>query len=144
MCFHAGIRYQNVKNTLLFKALQKLQWTEADLDTIKDKVLKESTSLFFVEDNASQPAHILQKFHKDIKQKKPALKAAYVYEDLFLGANQLKALTQLKSKEELIATVVQLLQSPTNNLLSALKGSGSKLAGTLKTIEDKADNNAGS
>lgn len=134
-CFQVGIKYQVVKNTLLYKALQELK--HPNLQELQEKILKGPTSIFIIEENPSQPAKILRNFHKETKQKKPTLKAAFVYDDLIIGNQHLKALTQLKSKEELIAQIIQLLQAPTQNLLSALQSSGSRLAGVLKTIQEK-------
>ena len=136
-CFKNNIHYLVVKNTLLIKALQKLNNTQIDLKTLKEKSLKGPTSLFIIKENPSQPAKILQKFHKKYKLKIPTLKAAFVYDDLVIGENKLKTLTTLKSKEELIAQVIQLLQSPTNNLLSALQSAGTNLTSSLKTIIEK-------
>lgn len=136
-CFQAGIKYQIVKNTLLHRALQNLNNPHLNLQDLEEKVLKGPTSIFVIQENPSQPAKVLKDFCKKAKQKKPTLKAAFVYDDLIIGKEHLKALTQLKSKEELIAQVIQLLQSPTQNLLSALQSSGNKLAGSLKTIQEK-------
>lgn len=140
-CFEAGIKYQIVKNTLLLKALQKIKNPNLDLETLEEKVLKGPTGIFIIQEDPSKPAKVLQAFHKKAKQKKPQLKAAFVYDDLLIGKEHLKALTQLKSREELIAQVVQLLQAPTNNLLSALKGVGGNLAGSLKTLAEKDNPN---
>lgn len=139
-CFKAGVKYRVVKNTLLLKALQKIDNPQLDLGLLEEKVLKGFTGIFIVQENPSQPAKIIQAFHKDTKLKKPALKAAFVYEELHMGAQHLKALTQLKSKEELIAEVIQLLQGPTQNLLSALQSPGGNLTGSLQTLAEKENN----
>lgn len=136
-CFEVGVKYQIVKNTLLLKALQKINNPNLDLKALQEKVLKGSTGLFTIQEDPSKPAKLIQAFHKKAKQKKPELKAAFVYDDLLIGKEHLKGLTQLKSKEELIAEIIQLLQAPTHNLLSALKGVGGNLAGSLKTISEK-------
>jgi large subunit ribosomal protein L10 len=67
----------------------------------------------------------------------PLLKAAYVEESVYLGDNQVAILVSLKSKNELIGDVIALLQSPAKNVVSQLKSSGSKLAGLLKTLEER-------
>ena len=82
------------------------------------------------------PAKLLKKFiGKD--DTLPALKAAYVEETVYVGANQLEALSQIKSKNELIADVVALLQSPAKNVISALQSGGNKLHGILETLSNK-------
>jgi large subunit ribosomal protein L10 len=45
----------------------------------------------------------------------------------------------LKSKDELIGEIIGLLQSPAKNVLSGLKGAGGKLAGIMKTLEERAE-----
>ena len=84
------------------------------------------------------PAKLL----KDFKQKDdvlPRLKAAYVEETVYVGEDQLDALASIKSKNELIADVVALLQSPAKNVVSALTSGGSKLHGILETLSKKED-----
>jgi large subunit ribosomal protein L10 len=80
---------------------------------------------------------VIEKFRKS--NEKPILKGAYVEESVYLGDDQVKVLSAIKSKEELIADVIALLQSPTKNVISGLKGSGSLLSGILKTLSEKAD-----
>ena len=66
--------------------------------------------------------------------RRAAFKAAYVEETVFVGEEQLDALVALKSKNELIADVVALLQSPAKNVISALQSGGNKLHGVLETL----------
>lgn len=131
MCFEAGIKVQVVKNTLLKKALDE---AEGNYEGVYDS-LKEQSTVFFVDENVNGPAKILKKFRE--KKEKPTLKAAYVGEAVFIGDDQLKALTSLKSKNELIGDIVLLLQSPAKNVISALKSGGSTIAGILKTLQER-------
>ena len=80
------------------------------------------------------------KMIKDFRKKndKPILKGAYVEEAIFIGDDQLKTLESMKSKDELIGEIIGLLQSPAKNVLSGLKGAGGKLAGIMKTLEERA------
>ena len=82
------------------------------------------------------PAKLIKEFRKK-KEVQPALKAAFVEETVYLGADQLDALTAIKSKNELIADVVALLQSPAKNVISALQSGGNKLHGILETLSNK-------
>ena len=82
------------------------------------------------------PAKIIQEFRK--KSAKPLLKGAFIEEAIFIGDNQLEALSIIKSKNELIGDIVGLLQSPAKNVISALKGQGGKIVGILKTLEERA------
>ncbi|MEZ5072542.1 MAG: 50S ribosomal protein L10 [Bacteroidales bacterium] len=129
-CFESEINLLVVKNTLLRKALEK---SEGDFDDLYD-ALKESTSIMFCE-TGNVPAKLIKEFRKTME--KPLLKAAYVEESIYVGDEQLEALASLKSKDELLADLAMLLQSPARNLASALASSGSKLAGALKTIAEK-------
>jgi len=76
---------------------------------------------------------IQQNFRK--KSDKPILKGAYIEEAVFIGDDQLEALSSIKSKEELIGDIIGLLQSPAKNVISALKSGGGKIAGIVKTSE---------
>jgi len=129
-CFEKHIQLLVVKNTLLRKALEK---SGVDYSPLFD-VLKDSTSIMFSETN-SVPAKLIKEFRK--KNDKPILKAAWVEESIYIGDNQLDALSSIKSKEELIGDVLLLLQSPMKGLLSAISAPGRNLAGALKTLSEK-------
>jgi large subunit ribosomal protein L10 len=81
------------------------------------------------------PAKLIKEFRKTME--KPLLKAAFVEESIYIGDDQLDILSNIKSKEELLADLLALLQSPAKNLVSALASSGSKLAGALQTLSEK-------
>jgi large subunit ribosomal protein L10 len=129
-CFEKEIKLVVVKNTLLRKALEKF---DGKFDGLYD-VLKDSTSIMITEVN-NVPAKLIKEFRKT--NKKPLLKAAYVEESLYIGDDQLDALSGIKSKEELIGDLILLLQSPVRNVLSGLQSGGSKLAGIVKTLSEK-------
>jgi len=122
-----------VKNTLLRKALEK---SEGNFEGLYD-ILKNSTSIMFCE-TGNIPAKLIKDFRKT--SERPVLKAAFVEESIYLGDEQLDMLSALKSKNELIADVLALLQSPMTNLLSALQSGGNNLAGALKTLAEKEEN----
>jgi len=131
--FHEqGIRIEVVKNTLLKKAMES---AETDYSPLYD-VLKGATSIMFTE-VGNVPAKVIEKFRKG--NEKPILKGAYVEESVYIGDDQVKVLSSIKSKEELIGDIIMLLQSPAKNVISGLKGSGSKLSGILKTLSEKAN-----
>jgi large subunit ribosomal protein L10 len=129
-CFERDIKLVVVKNTLLKKALEK---SEGKYNELYD-VLKDATSIMFTE-ASSAPAKLIKEFRK--KLDKPILKAAYVEESIYIGDNQLNALSSIKSKEELIGDLIALLQSPAKNVLSALQSGGGTLAGIIKTLSEK-------
>ena len=130
-CFKNDIKLMVVKNTLLHKALER---SEHDYSEIYS-ALHGSTSIMF-SNVGNAPAKLLKKVIKK-NAALPALKAAYVEETVYLGADQLEALSQIKSKNELIADVVALLQSPAKNVVSALTSGGTKLHGILETLSKK-------
>ncbi len=130
-CFNADIKLVVVKNKLLRKALENLEGDYSELYP----ALKESTSLMCT-NVGNAPAKLLKDFVKK-GDTLPLLKAAYVEETVYLGADQLDALASIKSKNELIADVVALLQSPAKNVVSALQSGGSKLHGILETLSKK-------
>ncbi len=130
-CFKADIKLMVVKNTLLHKALESL---DADFSELYP-ALAGSTSLMCT-NVGNAPAKLLKDFVKK-GDTLPALKGAYVEETVYLGADQLDALASIKSKNELIADVIALLQSPAKNVVSALQSGSTKLHGILETLSNK-------
>ena len=129
-CFEKDIKLVVVKNTLLKKALEKVEGTYDELYG----VLKSATSIMFTE-TGSAPAKLIKEFRKTMD--KPVLKAAYVEESIYIGDNQLDILSILKTKQELIGDIILILHSPTKNVLSALQSGGNKLTGILKSLSEK-------
>ena len=130
LCFKRDVSLQVVKNTLLKKAFEK---NDADFSELYD-VLVGNTSIMQAEAGNS-PAKIIKEFRK--KNEKPILKAAHVEESLYIGDENLSALADLKSKDELIGDIITLLQSPAKNVISALKSGGNQLSGIVKTLQEK-------
>ncbi|PIF03187.1 MAG: 50S ribosomal protein L10 [Draconibacterium sp.] len=130
LCFKQNVKLVVVKNTLLKKALENSNKEGEELY----EVLKGNTSVMFTE-TGNVPAKLIKTFRK--KHKKPVLKAAYVEESVYIGEDQLDALVAVKSKNELIADVVALLQSPMTTLLSQLKSGGDTIHGVLTTLKEK-------
>lgn len=130
-CFKADIKLMVVKNTLLHKALESL---DADFSELYP-ALAGSTSLMCT-NVGNAPAKLLKDFVKK-GDTLPALKGAYVEETVYMGADQLDALAAIKSKNELIADVIALLQSPAKNVVSALQSGSTKLHGILETLSNK-------
>lgn len=131
-CFQQGIELRVVKNTLLAKAMAKVEGRNYDNLA---SVLSGPTSIMFSE-VGNAPAKLIKDFRK--KNDKPLLKGAYIEEAIFIGDNQLDALEAIKSREELIGDIIGLLQSPAKNVISGLTGGGQKIAGILKTLEERA------
>ena len=130
-CFQTNIRLRVVKNALLEKAMDRVEGK--DFGGLKE-TLKGGTSIMFSE-VGNAPAKLIQEFRR--KGTKPVLKGAYIDEAIFIGDDQLVTLEFLKSREELVGDIIGLLQSPIKNVISGLKGSGEKIAGILKTLEEK-------
>ncbi|MBQ4391616.1 MAG: 50S ribosomal protein L10 [Prevotella sp.] len=129
-CFKSEIKLLVVKNKLLHKAFEA-----ADVDyTPLYECLKGNTAMMFTK-VANAPAKLLKEF-KDNKQEIPALKGAYAEESFFVGADKLGELVAIKSKNELIADVVALLQSPIKNVISGLNAGG-KIHGLLDAIAER-------
>ncbi len=132
MCYRKEIRLQVVKNTLLRKAMEK---SDKDFEELYDSLAGPTSVMFTEVGNA--PAKLIKEFRKKFKSDRPALKAAYVEESSYVGENQLDILENIKSKNEVIADVIALLQSPAKNVISALQSGGQKLSGILKTLSEK-------
>lgn len=130
LCFKSGIKMNVVKNTLLKKAMER---SDKDFEELFE-TLKGNTSIM-ISDTANAPARLIKDFRK--KQEKPLLKGAYVQESIYLGDENVDTLANLKSKEELIADVIALLQSPTKNVVSALESGKNNITGLLKALEER-------
>lgn len=130
-CFKAGVKLVVVKNTLLHKAMEK---SDVDYSELYPSLVGQTAVMFCNTGNA--PAKLIKEFRgkEDVL---PRLKAAFVEEAVYVGEDQLDALSKIKSKNELIADVVALLQSPAKNVVSALTSGGSKLHGILETLSKK-------
>jgi len=133
LCFNKQVSLKVVKNTLLKKAIEKVE--DKDLSEFND-ILVGNTSLLFSE-AGSAPAKLIKEFRR--KSDKPILKGAYIEESIYLGDEQLDVLANLKTKNELVADVILLLQSPITNVISALQSGGNKLTGLLKTLSEKTE-----
>ena len=132
-CNKADVKLMVVKNTLLHKALESLEGDYSELYG----ALHGSTSLMLA-NVGNAPAKLIKEIRKADKDAVlPRLKAAYVEETIYMGEDQLDALCAIKSKNELIADVVALLQSPAKNVVSALTSGGTKLHGILETLSKK-------
>ncbi len=117
VCFDKQIEMKVAKNTLIKKALEGL---DAEKYAGVYDSLHKVTALLFSE-NPKEPAVIISSFRKENNNERPVLKAAFINGDVFVGDNQLKALTQIKTKNELIGEVIGLLQSPIQRVLGALQ-----------------------
>lgn len=132
-CNKADVKLMVVKNTLLHKALESLEGDYSELYG----ALHGSTSLM-LSNVGNAPAKLIKDIRKADKDAVlPRLKAAYVEETVYMGEDQLDTLVAIKSKNELIADVVALLQSPAKNVISALTSGGTKLHGILETLSKK-------
>ena len=130
-CFNDQIKMLCVKNTLLKKAMEA---SDRDYSELYDLLHGETTLMLSNVGNA--PAKLIKKF-RDKNDTIPTLKGAYVEETVYVGEESLEALAHIKSKNELIADVVALLQSPAKNVISALQSGGNILHGVLETLSNK-------
>ena len=123
-CFNKQVEMKVAKNTLIKKALESL---DSEKYAGMFDSLHKVTALMFSE-NPKEPALILSSFRKESKGEKPVLKAAFINGDVYMGDNNLVALTKIKTKNELIGEVIGLLQSPAKRVLAALLHHHEKLA----------------
>jgi large subunit ribosomal protein L10 len=130
LCYKHGVKLQVAKNTFIKKALEKVQITDDELlNSLK------GPSSFMYSEVTNAPAKLIKEFRRT--NQKPLLKAAYIENMIFVGDNNLDKLVHFKSKEELIADIVFMLNSPIRNLLNALNSGSQKLMGVLETLEKK-------
>ena len=136
LCFEKGVEYRVYKNTLIKKALETL---DTDYSSFDDTVLKGFTGIIFSKESGNLPAKIIKEFRKAGGGEKPIFKGASIDTDLFIGNDQLDALSKLKSKFELIGDVIALLQSPAKNVISSLQSGQNNIAGILKTLSEREE-----
>ncbi len=133
LCFNQGVKMLVAKNSLIQKAMEK---NNSEAFNGLFEALKGTSALMFSE-VGNVPAKLIKDFRK--KNPKPLLKGAYIDTAIFLGDNQLDTLSSIKSKNELVGDIIALLQSPAKNVISALKSSGGKLAGIMKTLSERPE-----
>ncbi len=139
LCFEKGVKLMMVKNSLVRIALKSVN---EEVYTPLFNSLKGNTAIMFAE-TANAPARIIKEFVKANKPAdpdavaKPELKAAYVQESIYLGAEKLEELVNVKSKEELIGDILSLLDGPIQGVVSALDSAGGTIHGLLSTLEER-------
>jgi large subunit ribosomal protein L10 len=133
MCYEKGVKVKVAKNTLIRKALEAISDSKGYEPLFE--VLHGPTTIL-ISDNPKAPAKLIEEFRKT--SERPILKAAYIDSSVFIGDEQLKALVSLKSKDELVGEIIGLLQSPARTLASQITASGSKIAGIVKALEERA------
>jgi len=119
-----------VKNALLKKAFNNAKADYSELE----QVLAGPTSIMF-SDMGNEPAKLIKDFRRT--HAKPVFKAAYVQESIYIGEENFDALVNLKSKNELIADIIFLLQSPMRNVLSSLQSGSNIITGVLTTLAER-------
>lgn len=132
LCFEQGIKIKVAKNTLIQKAL------EGEPESKGYAALFEALhgpTTILISENPKAPAKLLFEFRKT--EERPLLKAAYIDSSVYIGDDQLVALTKLKSKEEMVGEIIGLLQSPMKRVASQLTATGNKIAGIVKTLEER-------
>jgi large subunit ribosomal protein L10 len=137
LCFNKGIEYKVFKNTMIKKALGRMQTDYQPF--VEEGVLRGFSGILFIDGNGSVPAKVIKEFRRKKKGEKPVLKGASIDTELFIGDDKLESLSSLKSREELIGNIVVLLQSPARNVIASLQSAPSKLAGIVKTLADKKE-----
>ncbi len=130
-CFKAGVKLIQVKNTLLKVALEGL---EADYEGLYGSL--KGSSAVMLSETGNTPAKLIKDFRK--KYDKPVFKAAFVEECVYVGEEQVEALINIKSKEELVGDIIWLLQSPVQKVIASLESGKNTIGGLLKTLEDRA------
>ncbi|ELR69696.1 LSU ribosomal protein L10p (P0) [Fulvivirga imtechensis AK7] len=133
VCYDRGVEYGVYKNTLIKKALSNV---DGDFSAL-DESLKGFSGVVFSNETANLPAKVITEYRKKQGAKKPLLKAASIDKDFFIGEENLKMLSELKSKNELIGDVIALLQSPAKNVLSALQSGKHTIGGLVKALAER-------
>ncbi|MCB0543937.1 MAG: 50S ribosomal protein L10 [Saprospiraceae bacterium] len=134
LCFEKGISVKVAKNTLIQKALESEPESKG-FAALYDSLKGPTTIL--ISENPKAPAKLLEEFRKS--EERPILKAAYIDASVFVGDDQIAVLTKMKSKDELIGEIITLLQSPAKRIASQLTATGTRIAGIVKTLEERPE-----
>lgn len=132
-CAEQDIVYQVAKNTLIQKALERSEKCAPYAGTFSS-VLKGFSGILFSRDSGRAPGKMLKAFLEAEKLSLPALKGASIHGDLFIGAEHLDTLSNLKSKEEVLGDIMALLKAPILNVLAAVQSGGKRLIGVVETL----------
>ncbi|MBV7440292.1 50S ribosomal protein L10 [Weeksellaceae bacterium TAE3-ERU29] len=132
-CFKRDVQIRVVKNTLLRKAMERIE--DKEYDELYGS-LKGNTAIM-ISEKENAPAKVIAEFRK--KSEKPILKGAWIDTAVYVGDDKLEALSNLKSKEELVADVIALLQSPIKTVLSQLQSGGQTISGLVKTLSERSE-----
>ena len=126
--FKADVEYKVAKNTLI-----KLAAEENKISGIEE-LLKGSTALAIAYDEPVAPAKVIKEFTKDSDL--PSVKGI-LFDGEFLPGEEFKRLANLPSKEELLATLVAMLNSPMQKLALTLNAPLQNMAGVLNNLKEK-------
>lgn len=132
-CFNANLKVQTAKNSMIKKALER---QESDYSEVFPH-LKEFSTIIFVDEQANLPAKTIKDFRGT--KELPKLKLAYIEQTLYTGNDSLEDLVKIKSKNDLIADLVALLQSPMKTVLGQLNSGGNTIMGVLETLSQKPE-----
>lgn len=123
-----SVRYSVVKNNLVRKSLKGTAKEE-----LANKLVGPTAAVFSFED-AAAVAKKLKEFSKD--QELFELKSGFLG-DQEIGVDQIKALADLPSKDELIAQVLRTMNGPITNFVMVLNAIPRSLVQVLQAIADK-------
>ena len=136
ICYEKGVDYKVYKNTLIKKSMEE----SGDRYKPLFEVLKRFSGIMFSKDRADAPAKIIQEYSdKNPGHKYDILKAAFIDSDIFIGCDKLESLSQLKSKEDILIDIVNLLHSPIRRIINCIDSSKQLLFGILDEIKSSTN-----
>ena len=114
-----GVEYAVVKNTLLRFALEEVNMSEMS------DVLHGTTSLAICESDPIAPMRVVNKFAKQLGDKKFTIKGGFM-DGKVLTMDEIMALAELPSKETLQAQALGMMLAPITSLAIVLKAIAEK------------------
>ncbi|MGP2528791.1 50S ribosomal protein L10 [Acidaminococcus sp. LBK-2] len=126
----AGVKYMVAKNTFIRIAAQ-----EAGIEGL-DAYLEHNTAVAFSPEDPVAPAKILNDFSKDHKALE--IKAG-ILDGKVIGLDEVKAVAELPSREELLAKLVGSMQAPISGLVNVLQGTIRNFVYTLEAVRQKKE-----
>ena len=119
-CRKAGVEYLVLKNTMIERAAEELNVTDLKAH------LEGPTAVAFGMNDPASAAKIMLKYAKDTK--KLTVKCGFL-EGAVVGEDVVQSLSELPSREVLIAKIMGSLNAPVTNFVYAVEAVRKKLAG---------------
>lgn len=124
--------YYVAKKTLLNRAFK-----DSNIEGLNARGFDGKIAAIFSYEDEVAPAKILGEFRKDKEKADKIFFLGGILENKLISKEQVEALSQLPSKQELYAKLVGSINAPVSGFVNVLAGNLRNLVGVLKAISEK-------